>query len=171
MLMNAAYLHLEAASSSELSRFNNALAALTLAALAIEALANSIGDRIVQDWKDFETLSPLGKIRFLSERLAVQFDKQQEPWATIHWLGVFRNRIAHAKPEEILDVQSVTQEQVDRDLFSVPHSKLERDITLGNAVRAVDAVYEVKRRLCEKLTDEQAFGIAADMWSDGTAPA
>jgi hypothetical protein len=168
MLLNAANLHLEAARSSELSRFNNTLAAMTLAALSIEALANSIGDRVVPDWRDFEALSPQGKIRLLSERLAVEFDKQQEPWATIHWLGVFRNRIAHAKPEEITDVESVTQEQVDREMFAVPHSKLERDITLGNAIRAVEAVYELKSCLCAKLTIEQAFGIEVDMWSVGT---
>jgi hypothetical protein len=167
MLMNAANLQLEAARANDTSRFNHSLGAMIMSALAVEALANSVGDRVVPRWQDFESLSPIGKIRLLTDRLQIDFDRNTEPWATVQWLGVFRNRIAHAKPEEVTERQITTQEQADRDPFRVPHSKLERDVTVGNAARAVNAVYALKDVLCSRLTSEQAFGISADMWTDG----
>ncbi len=167
MLLNAAYLQLEAARATEISSFNHALGSMIMSALAVEALANAVGDRTVPSWKDFESLSPLGKVRMLAERLGLEFDRSDEPWSTVHWLGVFRNRIAHAKPEELLEVEVTTQDQADRDFLRVPHSKLEREVTVGNAARAVDGVYALKNLLCSKLTPEQAFGISSDMWTDG----
>lgn len=170
MLMNAAFLQLEAARATETSRFNNSLAALTLSALSVEALANSVGERVVPDWKDFESLSPLGKLRLLAEKLSIEFDRNAEPWTTVCWLGIFRNRIAHAKPEELLETKLVSQEKLDRNPFTAPQSKLEREVTVANAARAVDAVYAMKRLLCSKLTQEQAFGIDTEAWIDGSAP-
>lgn len=164
MLMNAAFQHLETAQTTEVSRFNNALSALTLSALAIEALVNSIGDRLVPDWKDFESLNPTAKMRLLSERLSIEFNKDVEPWSTIQWLGKFRNRVAHPKPEEVHNVNAMTKEDVNSTILSVPHSKLERDITLANARRAVDGVYTAKNLICDKLTPEQSFGIVEDIW-------
>ena len=166
MLMNAAFLQLEAARKTEVGQFNNWLASLTLSALSVEALANSIGDRMIPEWRDFESLNPFAKVRFLAEKLAIEFDRNVEPWGTICWLGTFRNRIAHAKPEELLETKMVTQDHLDREHFAVPHSKLERDITEGNADRAVEAVYALKKLLCSKLTHEQAFGIEIEAWVD-----
>ena len=79
MLMNAAFLQLEAARETENSQFNSLLAALTLSSLSVEALANSVGERVVPDWRDFESLSPLGKLRLLAEKLSIEFDRNVEP--------------------------------------------------------------------------------------------
>ena len=170
MLMNAAFLQLEAARETENSQFNSLLAALTLSSLSVEALANSVGERVVPDWRDFESLSPLGKLRLLAEKLSIEFDRNVEPWTSVCWLGIFRNRIAHAKPEELLETKLVTQEKLDRNPFAAPQSKLERDVTVANATRAVDAVYSMKMLLCSKLTHEQAFGIDTEAWMDGSVP-
>jgi hypothetical protein len=171
MLMNAAFLQLEVARETETNRFNNLLAALTLSALSVEALANSVGDCVVSDWKDFESLNPIGKLRLLAEKLSIEFDRKAEPWATVCWLGIFRNRIAHAKPEELLEIKPITQEKLDKSPFTGPLSKLERDVTEANAARAVDAVYALKNLLCSKLTTEQAFGICIEAWMDSSSPA
>src|SRR3954471_2833467 len=72
------------------------LSAMTFAALAIEALCNSIGDRVVPGWaKDFESASPNAKLRILSGRLGLEYDEDKEPWVGARELIKFRNLVAH----------------------------------------------------------------------------
>jgi hypothetical protein len=69
----------------------------------------------------------------------VPYKKEAEPWATARWLVRFRNLIAHAKPEFLREEILMTRDQHDSRLFDPPKSKLEKEITLGNAKRALDA--------------------------------
>ena len=124
---------------------------------------------IVPDWKDFETASPLAKVRLLAERLGLPYSSNDEPWRTICWLGKFRNLVAHPKPEAILDDQLITEGDADKRPFDPPKSKLERQVTVGNARRAFEAVEEAKILLCDKIPAEDRFGLFSDGWSTSTS--
>lgn len=142
------------------------LIAMTFAALSIEALCNSIGDRIIEDWdKDFESASPNAKLRILAKRLDIRYDKDKDPWVGARELAKFRNLVAHAKPQLVIEEKEMNQEQYDRRLFEVPQSKLERLVTAANADRAVRTVEQLKDLLIKKLEPEQKLGLSVDGWS------
>jgi len=149
--------------------FDSTFVVLTFSALAIEALSNAIGERIVPDWKDFESANPLAKIRLLAERLGIPYSSESEPWNTIRWLGKFRNLVAHPKPEIILDDKLITEREADDRPFDPPKSKLEREVTVGNAKRAFDAVETAKLLFCEKIPAEDRFGLYSDSRSTSTS--
>lgn len=163
-LLNIATRSLAKAEKKEPGWFNDTFVALTFAALTLEALVNAIGDRVVGDWKDFESASPMAKVRLLAERLKVPYDREAEPWRTVKWLGKLRNQIAHPKPEIISDEEKIDERDLEDPLANRPESKLEREISLANARRCVKAVVEVKDLICEKLPAEQRFGLSVDGW-------
>ncbi|MGH9341421.1 MAG: hypothetical protein ACRD1R_18000 [Acidobacteriota bacterium] len=144
MLLHVAYLELEIAKVTELGRFNHCLVAMTFSALAIEALANAVGSRAIDEWSDFESASPLAKVRLLAERLSITYRSTKEPWATLRYLMRFRNAIAHAKPKRILEEKVMQEAEYNSQLFRKPPSKMEREITLGNATRCFEAVHTLR---------------------------
>lgn len=143
----------------------DALTAITFSALAIEALANAFGERKVENWKDFENSSPTAKLRVLTGVLAIPYEMKTEPWETARWLARIRNQIAHAKPQLLREDTQLTQAEVDKHLFGKPESKLEREITLANAMRSVDAAMLLKDVLCESIPPQEAMGLVVDGWS------
>jgi hypothetical protein len=153
----------DAAEKEERGSFNNALVAITLSAFSIEAMANAIGDRIVPHWVDFESASPFAKSRLMAEHLQIQYMPDAEPWQSVRWLGKFRNRIAHAKPEKILD-ESFTDGSSFEIVGEKPDSKIEAEITPANARRAVSAVESLKDLLCDRIPADQRFGMNIDGW-------
>ena len=89
------------------------ITAITLCGLAVEAICNAIGDRVVVDWDDFEAAPPKAKLRLLCDKLDVPYDKGREPWGTLMWLLRVRNAIAHAKPELIQEEHHMTREEYE----------------------------------------------------------
>lgn len=168
MLLNVAVLEIAAAESSELGRFNKCLTALVMSALAVEALANAVGSRVVPNWAEFEPLRPHEKLNALTSSLGVEANSADEPWTTLRYLGGFRNDIAHPKPEEVTKVRVLSQEGLDKTAFTTPLSKIERDITLGNAKRCLTAVRALKGLLTDALPEDKRFGIYVDMWHGST---
>lgn len=165
MLLHVAHLELEAAKSTELGRFNHCLVAMSFKALAIEALANAVGSRAFEEWFDFESASPLAKVRLLAERLDIPYKSTSEPWATLGYLIRFRNAIAHAKPEQVLEEKVMCEAEYNTQLFRKPPSKMEREITLGNAKRCFEAVHNLKGLFTDALPVDKRFGIYVDAWS------
>src|ERR1700694_3892213 len=106
-----------------------------LCGLAIEAICNAVGDRVVTNWKDFESANPNAKLRLLCERLNVEYDKNQEPWSTVRWLLKQRNEIAHAKPQLVKEEHVWSRDEYDRRRQDCPLSDLERELSLDNAKR------------------------------------
>jgi hypothetical protein len=155
-----------AAQQEEVGSFNNALIALTLSALSIEAMSNAIGDRLIPRWADFESASPLAKVRLLAEHLHVEYAPDAEPWQTLQWLVKFRNRIAHAKPEKLRD-EALVQGTGVENFGDRLESRIEGEVTPANARKAVDAVEAVKHLLCDRIPPEQRFGLNIDAWSSG----
>lgn len=144
------------------------LTAITLSGLAVEAICNAVGERIVGDWKDFESANPNAKLRLLCERLQVPYDKNQEPWSTVRWLIRQRNAIAHAKPQLLEERHVWSRDEFDRLSKESPLSDLEKTLSLGNAKRALEAVKDVLSRITLAMSPEARFGLYADGW-EGSA--
>jgi hypothetical protein len=168
MLIGAARMSVQDAEARRPGWAYSQLTAITLCGLAVEASCNAVGERIIGDWKDFESASPNAKLRLLCERLQVPYDKDQEPWSTVRWLIRQRNAIAHAKPQ-LLDEEHVwTRDEFDRKRKEAPLSDLEKELSLGNAKRALKAVEEVLLRITQAIPPGERYGLYSDGW-EGSA--
>jgi len=103
MLIGAARAAVEDAEAKRPGWFYSQLTAITLCGLAIEAICNAIGKRIIPDWKDFESAGPNAKLRLLCDRLNVKYDRHAEPWSSARWLSKQRNAIALAGQRRTLE--------------------------------------------------------------------
>lgn len=168
MLIGAARLAVEDAESRRPGWAYDELTAVTLSGLAIEALCNAVGEAILKDWGDFEGCSPNAKLRLLCEHLKVPYDKTKEPWSSARWLIGLRNKIAHAKPQIVEEEHNWTRQEYDKRRTEEPKSALEREITLGNAKRALKSAEDILLKLCEVIPDEYSFGLYSDGW-EGSA--
>jgi len=165
MLLGAARVALEDAEKKEPGWYYSALMAMTMSAIAIEALCNAVGDRVIKNWADFESSSPKAKLRIICEELSIEYDSGKEPWSSIVWLCRIRNDLAHAKPKLLSEDYNWSREEYERKNGIKPESKLEKSITFGNAKRAYEQVSDLKYLLCKKIPAGKSFGLYADMWS------
>jgi hypothetical protein len=121
-----------------------ALTTIAMSALTVEALANSAGNLVIERWSDFDRLSPLPKLRLICQALAIDMQPGHEPWQSLGWLVRLRNRIAHPQPEDVQSKRWLNAEearaQQHKTEIDIPDSKLEKELTLANAKRAVAAV-------------------------------
>lgn len=168
MLIGAARMAVEDAEAMRPGWTYSQLTAITLCGLAIEAICNAVGERIIGDWKDYESASPNAKLRLLCERLQVPYDKNQEPWSTVRWLMKQRNAIAHAKPQLLKEEHIWSRDEYDRRRKECPLSDLERELSLGNAKRALSAVEAVLLQVMQAIRPEDRFGLYSDGW-EGSA--
>lgn len=168
MLLHAAGREIEEAKKSQVGRFNKCLAAMVLSSLAIEALANAVGSRVVSDWEAFESLNPMAKLDSLARDLSITYDLNMEPWSAIKQLARFRNDIAHPKPELVSEEKILPEVALGKERFNSPQSRIERQITLGSAERAHKAIYTLKSILTDSLPKDKRFGIYSDMWFGNT---
>lgn len=162
-LIHHAYLSLKAREETRNGAFHTELAVITMSALAIEALCNAVGSQMFDPWDDWQ--SPLTKLRLIASELRIAYDENREPWSTLRWLSVFRNQIAHAKPELISTSVVCGPREADARRKSMPLSKLERQVSIGNARRAYHAIYNARNLIALALDVELRFGITSDGWT------
>ena len=166
-LLRIAKYSLVEAEAKEARQADWEFSAITLSSLAIEAFCNAVGERVIDNWSDFESCNPMAKIRLISEHLNINYDSSEAPWDSVVWLSKMRNRIVHPKAEPIL-YQAVISEQEHRERAlkstDAPKSRLEKEITLDNAIKSIEAVNTMIALICEKLTPEQKHGISDDTW-------
>jgi len=148
MLLGAAQ---DALSEENIDKRYSPLVAITMSALAIESLCNTIGERTVSDWKDFESSSPTAKLRIICDELGIDYDANKEPWSTVVWLSKLRNKLAHPKPDQLNESYEWSQEEYTSNYNSWPESKLEKTLTKGNAKRAHEKITELKYLLCKYI--------------------
>jgi hypothetical protein len=155
------------------SKHGPSLTAITLSALALEALLNAIGDLMVEHWEDFDRLQPKGKLRFVAKVLNVNIDLGKQPWQDFIWLFRVRNEIAHAKPEVVKKSRTLSLEQFNDEqngkAFYKPESSLEAKLTLENGWRAVKACRAVIDVLALAVPSDKSLGISGDTWSGAYA--
>ncbi len=168
MLLSAAYTAVNNLDTNKNGWFDKSLIAITLSALAVEALANAFGKRLVKGWEDFERAPPRAKLRLVCNELQLKLDFGKEPWTTVKWLLKFRNEIAHAKPMIIRTDHVLTHDEFEKYRMDRPASELEEQITVKNAKRAYAAVNRLKDIWCSRIDPGESFGLYSDSWS-GTA--
>jgi len=160
--LGAARVALKLAESREPGWHYHEFTAIVMSALSIEALANAVGSRAMTDWSDFESSSPWAKLRLLCESLNIDFDRTTEPWSTAKWLCGFRNKAAHAKPEDLFEVKQISDKAFEKERNKWPESSLEREITLGNAKRAYAAIHQMKIIFFNAMPEDTRSSIYAD---------
>jgi hypothetical protein len=165
LLLAPARLALDRVEKQEHGWYYDALTAITFSALALEALANSFGERLIDRWDDFESATVQAKLRVVCKTLEVDVQFGSEPWGAIPWLTKFRNAVAHAKPKLLTEEKLLLSEDYEAHMYDRPESKLEKDITKPNAKRAVATVESILSILCKKLTVDQFHGLISDDWS------
>ena len=138
------------------------LEAQTFSILAIESFANTVGDKLIPLWDDFESASILAKLRVICDHLSIPFDKDQEPWSTVRSMVCFRNLVVHAKPRLLIEERIFSQEEAEKREFERPESNLERQLTIGNARHYTKTAKKVRDTILQALTPEQAYGISTD---------
>lgn len=163
LLLNAARHQFDEAAQSESGSTYNLLATVLLSALCIEAIGNTYGELLVHDWeKDFDNSSPRAKLRLVANECGVTPDFGIEPWQTAWLLIKFRNKIAHARPED-LKVHNEQPTGDHRKDFSMKlESDVEKMITPEFARKSLSAVNEILNLLNKPLTDAQLNAVTHD---------
>ena len=162
MPLRAARIGLDEAERHEPGELYRCLTSITFSAVGTEALVNAVSSRIDPDWLKRERDPTELKLEWLVGALGLQRNPQSEPWSTVTWLLRVRNDIAHAKPELIESSRVITQQHYDAACFEMPEAKLERELTLGNARRAVAAAESLKDMLCSAVPVNQRLGLFVD---------
>ena len=140
--------------------------AITLSSLAIEAICNAVGEKVIDNWSDFESCSPIAKVRLICEHLDIDYDAGKEPWGSLIWLCKTRNLIAHPRAEPIKYEAVITERELESQEYrAAPKSRLEKRMTLSSAKKSIAVVDQMVSLFSKKLTAEQNFGIVGDMWS------
>ena len=158
----------KAATSNPEGAYNAALIAITFAALGFEAMANTFLDHVIIDWKDFDKLPSLSKMRLIAEKLQISFDPRAEPWCTVRRLMIFRNLIAHPKPQYLVEEHAIDEDKIEARRFEMPETKLEREITAPNAKTYLAAVVAARDLLLASMGEEQRFEVSTDGWTSST---
>lgn len=143
MLLEAASRALESAKGKTEGQWWDWLATLLYCSLSIEAIGNSYGETTVPNWKEFESASPIAKILLVAERSGLQPDFGKQPWGLLREMITFRNKIAHARMEEINIDESHPQDDWERHFYNIPQSKLERLVTAKFAERSLQGIYDI----------------------------
>lgn len=171
MLLDAAARALEAAKTKTEAYWWDWLGTILYCALSIEAIGNTYGETFIPRWRDFESAAPLAKLRLVAERCGLQPDFSERPWSIARELIRFRNRIAHAKLEDILVEAVHPQEEVEKYLYAKPESKLEKMVTERFAQESYDSIYEILRLFSTGLPVDILFQLETGGWHGGAEPA
>ena len=165
LLLTGAWHHLETAKERKEGYFWDWLGAILMSALCIEAIGNTYGEVLIPDWKDFESASPVAKLRLVATTCGIEPDFTKHPWATARQLIRFRNRIAHAKPQQLTvegDYTDTTYEQV---FHARPESATEKMITADFATQGYDAVKKIIEVLSTSIDPSTLVEVEMDGWS------
>jgi hypothetical protein len=169
ILIGAAKIALENAEAKNPGYLYHELIALTFSALALEAITNSFGERLVLRWEHYKSSSPIAKLRVICSQLKIHPDFNKEPWTTIEWLMRFRNKVAHAKPESIKFDETMSKEEFERIRFEFPNSKLEMQISLENASRSLSSIDQILDQFYLKLNSDDRYYLYSDGFSGNTS--
>lgn len=145
------------------------LTVMVMSALAIEALCNAIGHRVLKGWEDFEQIPPWAKIRLICKALEIPYDRGKAPWQQLQLLLSFRNTIAHGQPEHVMARRVVSETEYAAQMNDCsacyPESKFEKKLTVENARIALATVRQVEDVLTVNIPDGLKMGITVDAWT------
>jgi hypothetical protein len=162
LLRDTAFRANEVAQKREPGWWFPALHAQVFSVLAIEAFCNTVGEKIIEDWRDYESASITAKLRTICGHLGIAYSREVEPWSAVRQMIAFRNLVAHAKPEDLVEDKVLTREQAEEQQFDRPESKLEKQLTLGNTARALKTCQDIIDIIQKPLDPETLYGISHD---------
>ena len=169
-MMAAADNALEHAKDERPGYFFEYMNTVLMSAISIEAIANSFGAELFKDWDHFDAMRPMGKILLIADKLGIKIDQKQEPWAAIPWLISLRNQFAHAKPTLIEFEKEMSRKDYKKIQKDMPTSKLEAQMTLQVAERAVRTTEGVLIAFANAMPEEERFNFLSDSWSGSASP-
>jgi hypothetical protein len=171
MLLGAASNAIASAKAKSEGYWWDWLGAILYCSLSIEAIGNTYGETLIGRWQDFESASPLAKIRLVAEHCGLQPDFSIRPWQIVRDLIRFRNLVAHAKPEQVLVDAVHRHEDYERYLYAKPESKIEKVVTAHFAQQSYDCVREILRLLATGLPAGDVIKIETESWHGSAEPA
>jgi hypothetical protein len=140
-------------------------ASLIFCAFALEAYLNHLGQRSVDNWRDFSMAAPLVKLRYLAETSNLKLDPGERPMQTIVKLFWYRNCIAHGRSEPVQNTSEVSFENWELFFYEEALHKVEEFATAKNAERAL---FDVEK-LIEDLNSKSKKPEKAVLLSGGTS--
>jgi hypothetical protein len=133
------------------------LAVIVLSALSLEAIGNSYGEVLIPSWKDFESASPIAKLRLVADKCGIKPDFNKHPWETARRLIKFRNLIAHAKRKHFKEERDCDENNYG-EVFAVRfEDNIEKMITEDFAEQSCDAIEQIIKTLNKTLNDDDRF--------------
>jgi hypothetical protein len=164
-LYHAASVHLDLEEKTRGS-FYFPLSAMMFSAFTLEAYLNYVGRTAVgSGWEDFDKASPLAKLRHVACVLGVQLDPSCRPMQTVIGLLRFRNRIAHARDEHLVETDTASPEEYERKLHTPPLPKWIELATKAQARRCHEDVAQIVELLNSKLPHPETLPLHWDSWS------
>ena len=168
ILLGAARHSLNGCKDKTLGCSYNRLMAITFSAIAVEAMANSFGDRFIDDWASHEYDTTVEKVKLLNSHLKVTADFQKEPWAAVSWLARYRNDVVHAKPEFLESEHIIPEFVYEKKKRTHSLADIEKQATYGNAARCVGSVGDLLYIWCDHIDPYEWEGLFSDGWSGST---
>lgn len=139
------------------------MAATTLLALSVEALANTMGEHLVENFKDFESSAPKAKLRIIYQQVGLKFQRDRPPLSDVLWLLRVRNHLAHPKFKVLKttsDEMPLAEAQKHYREIGEPLHEIERDISPENCKKWLKSVMAIRRQL-EEHTDPSLWLIGS----------
>ena len=133
------------------------MATVTLLALSVEALVNTIGEFTISDFKDFESSSSKAKLRLICEKSGLEFNRSKSPFAEVIHLLKVRNQLAHPKYQKLhYESKEMPLEEARKhydQLGDLLHD-IEKSLSPEMAQKSLKAVLSLAEMLEAKLKPE-----------------
>jgi transcriptional regulator with XRE-family HTH domain len=136
----------------------HAMVTMVFSSLAFEAMMNLFGETYFGKWNDFESASPIAKLRIIANKVGVEINFDKFPWNEVRRMVKFRNEIAHTKPD-FSEKDIFEYREPSPDDFVIP---LKSEATIENAEKAEKILGEIYNIFLKKIPDHHRFGLDRD---------
>lgn len=134
----------QAKSEEDGYRFRWIIPSMAFSVFRVEALCNIYGSQLFPHWSHYDSTSFIGKIAMISEFLKIKVDFSVEPWQTLNKMKSFRNTLAHAKPQKVIEVHEIPEDYPER---LVPFPKDKKTILSYSSIENAERFQEVATEL------------------------
>jgi hypothetical protein len=170
LLLRGAEYHLNSAKEKKGGWYYDWLGAIVLSALCLEAIGNSYGKVLIRDWKeriavflkDGKGASPMRKLQLVAENRGINPDFTSHPWLTAKKLADFRNLIAHARREPLIQEDDCRESDYGWMFSATLKSNVEELITEEFATQSHDAVQQIISAFNYTLERKELYELTYD---------
>ena len=136
---------LDIAKKSPEGQFFNYLTSMLFSAFCLEAYFNHLGEVKIKYWAKIDRIHFEDKFEILAQIVNLQFDKSCRPFQTLKEIIEFRNKIAHARTEYLIEESE--QYLAETEDPKLPQSKWKEKINIEAAQRFFDDTEIIIRQL------------------------